>query len=150
MDEPGPGVPQRLRGLPSWQLNRAALRANRLTGERLAAAGLRKHHYAVLVSLDEQGAASQAALGERLSIDRSDIVGTLTELERTGLVSRAQDERDRRRNVVSLTSSGAASLARLSAEIDAAQDELLAPLTEKERRKLRKLLARVTEPSSGG
>jgi DNA-binding MarR family transcriptional regulator len=111
----------------------------------LSAAGMRKYHFAVLVSLDEQGAASQAALGERLSIDRSDMVATLGVLERAGHVARVRDERDRRRNVVQLTPAGAHALARLTAEIDAVQDELLAPLSDKERRKLRKLLARVID-----
>jgi MarR family transcriptional regulator, lower aerobic nicotinate degradation pathway regulator len=145
VDEVGAEVPKRLRRLPSWQLNRAALRANRLTGEVLAAAGMRKHHFAVLVSLDEQGPASQAVLSERLAIDRSDMVATLGTLEQAGHVARARDERDRRRNVVKLTPTGARTLARLAAAIDAAQDELLAPLSDKERRRLRKLLARVIE-----
>ncbi len=141
-------APRRLRRLPSWQLSQAALRANRLTGERLAAAGLRKHHFAVLVSLDEQGPASQAALGQRLSIDRSDMVATLGVLEQVVLVARVRDEHDRRQNVVRLTPAGTRALAQLETEMDAAQDELLAPLSDKERRKLRKLLARVVEPGA--
>src|SRR6185436_7305474 len=118
MAEVGANVPRRLRRQPSWQLNRAALRANRLTGAVLAAAGMRKYHFAVLVSLDEQGAASQAALGERLSIDPSDMVATLGTLERAGHVARVRDERDRRRNVVQLTPAGARALAQLAAQID--------------------------------
>jgi DNA-binding MarR family transcriptional regulator len=109
---------------------------------------MRKHHFAVLVSLDEQGPASQAALSERLAIDRSDMVATLGALEQAGHVARARDERDRRRNVVKLTPVGARALARLAAGIDAAQDQLLAPLDDKERRRLRKLLARVIEPGA--
>lgn len=138
-------TPRRLRKLPSWLLNRAALHANRLTGERLAAAGMRKHHFAVLVSLEQQGEASQAALGERLSIDRSDMVATLDELEQASLIARTRDERDRRRNVVRLTRAGARVLDRLAGEIDAAQAELLAPLSAAERRQLRALLTRVVD-----
>ena len=65
--------------------------------EALAEAGVRKHHFKVLVALDEQGATSQAALGRRLWIDRSDLHVVLNDLEGDGLVARVRDEQDRRR-----------------------------------------------------
>ena len=107
---------------------------------------MRKAHFTVLVALDEHGSASQAELGRRLWIDRSDMVAVLNDLEAAGYVERARDERDRRRNVVALTPSGIDALARLNARADAAQDALLAPLSAPERRELQRLLTRVTEP----
>lgn len=137
--------PRRLRRLPSFLLNQAALNANRIVAEGFAAEGVRRPHFAVLVALDEDGPASQAELGRRLSIDRSDMVAVLDDLEREGLVARARDERDRRRNVVRLTKAGARALGRLGEQVENAQKELLAPLSARERRELERLLTRVIE-----
>ncbi len=68
------------------------------------------------------------------------MVAVLNDLESAGYVERERDERDRRRNVVALTPSGAEALARLNARADAAQDALLAALSEDERRELERLL----------
>lgn len=145
MDEQAYEPPQRLRTLPSWLLNRAALRANRIVADGFAAAGARRAHFTVLVALDERGPASQAELGRRLGIDRSDMAAVAAELERDGFVARSRDERDRRRNVVRLTAAGDAALRRLGARVEAAQEELLAPLSVEERRELERLLTRVVE-----
>ena len=99
----------------------------------------------VLTSLAEQGPASQAELGRRLWIDRSDLDAILNELESTGRVARVRDETDRRRNVVALTRAGRAALARLDKRVDAAQEELLAPLPAADRRELRRLLERLVQ-----
>ncbi|HEY7622047.1 MAG TPA: MarR family winged helix-turn-helix transcriptional regulator [Solirubrobacteraceae bacterium] len=136
-------APSRLRGLPSWLLNQAALRANRLVSEGFEAEGMRRHHFSVLVALDEGGPASQAALGRRLGIDRSDMVAVINDLGRDGLVARAQDDRDRRRNVIRATPAGQRALKRLDKRVDAAQAALLEPLSATERRTLERLLARV-------
>jgi DNA-binding MarR family transcriptional regulator len=133
--------PQRLAGLPSWLLGQAALHGDRLVGQALAQDGVRKHHFRVLVTLDEDGSGSQAEIGRRLSIDRSDLHAVLNDLERDGLVRRVRDEHDRRRNVVELTAAGAAMLKRLAARVDGAQDALLQPLDADERAELRRLLA---------
>jgi MarR family transcriptional regulator, lower aerobic nicotinate degradation pathway regulator len=144
-NEAEPRAPRRLSELPSWLLNQSALHANRLVGEGLATAGVRRYHFTVLVALDDQGPASQAALGRRLSIDRSDMVAVVNDLERDGLVSRTRDERDRRRNLIRLTPAGAKALKRLDAGVQDAQDSLLQPLSAGERRQLGRLLARLVE-----
>lgn len=135
--------PLRLRRLPSWLAAQVARRAQRLVEEALAQEGARRPHFVVLTSLAEQGRASQATLGRRLWIDRSDLHAILNDLERDGLVARVRDETDRRRNVVALTRAGTARLKRLDKRVDAAQDALLAPLAAAERRELRRLLERV-------
>ena len=116
--------PLRLTQLPSWLLSEAARRGHQLVSEGFAEEGVRKAHFTVLVALDEHGPASQAELGRRLWIDRSDMVAVLNDLEAAGYVERERDERDRRRNVVALTPSGAEALVRLNARADAAQDAL--------------------------
>lgn len=135
--------PERLRSLPSWLAGQVALRAERLVSETLAEAGVRRHHFTVLTALAEQGATSQAELGRRLWLDRSDLHAVLGDLERAGLVARVRDEADRRRNLVGLTPAGTDALGRLDARVEAAQDVLLAPLSAQERASLVALLARV-------
>jgi DNA-binding MarR family transcriptional regulator len=137
--------PARLTRLPSWLLSQAALAGHRAVNEQLAAAGMRRHHFTILVALEEDGPASQADLGRRLWMDRSDMAAAVAELEGEGLVSRRRDERDRRRNVVAITPAGRARLARLAERVDAAQRLLLEPLTDAERRELVGLLRRVVE-----
>jgi DNA-binding MarR family transcriptional regulator len=136
---------RRVRALPSWLVNQAALQAQRLVGE----AGVRRQPFAVLAALEESGAASQAELGRRVWIDRSDLHAVLNELEGDGLVARERDERDRRRNLVRLTSAGAERLNDLQARAEAAQDALLQPLSPEERDALLRLLTRIVEQRRG-
>ncbi|HEY2594365.1 MAG TPA: MarR family winged helix-turn-helix transcriptional regulator, partial [Chloroflexota bacterium] len=134
--------PRRLQRLPSWLAGQVARKAELLVGDALAHEGARRPHFAVLTSLAEQGAASQAALGRRLWIDRSDLHAILAELERGGLVARVRDAADRRRNVVTITAAGSAMLSRLDHRIESAQRALLAPLSAGERSELVRLLER--------
>jgi DNA-binding MarR family transcriptional regulator len=138
-------APRSLSRLPSWLVNNLAMHANRLVSEALAEDGVRKHHLAVLAALEEQGSTSQAALGRRLWIDRSDLHAVLNDLERDGLIARVRDQDDRRRNLVGLTSAGASALKRLNARVEAAQDALLQPLSDDDRRELHRLLTRLVE-----
>jgi MarR family transcriptional regulator, lower aerobic nicotinate degradation pathway regulator len=137
--------PERLRQLPTWLTAQVAAKGRRLVNASLVQEGARRQHFTVLASLSEQGPASQAELGRRLSIDRSDLHALLAELESGGLVARVRDERDRRRNVVTVTRAGRGALARLGKRIDAAQDALLEPLSTGERRELNRLLQKVLE-----
>lgn len=143
-------APARLWALPSWLLSRSALRASRMVEERLAAAGVKRKHFAVLVTLEDAGPTSQADLGRRLAIDRSDLHAIVAELEREGLIDRRRDPEDGRRNLVRLTRKGRGALARLERRIAQAQDDLLAPLDEAERRRLTELLQRVVEHHAAG
>jgi DNA-binding MarR family transcriptional regulator len=133
--------PRRLEQLPSWLASEVAKKAARLVGEALARDGVRRQHFTVLTALAEQGAISQAALGRRLAIDRSDLHEILGELEPAGLVARVRDDQDRRRNLVEITPAGARALKRLDERVEAAQAALLEPLSARERRELRRLLA---------
>jgi MarR family transcriptional regulator, lower aerobic nicotinate degradation pathway regulator len=138
--------PRRVRELPSWLVNQAALQAQRLVAE----AGVRRHHFAVLAALEEGGAASQAELGRRVWMDRSDLHAILNELEGDGLVARVRDERDRRRNLVRLSPAGAERLQELQRRAEQAQDALLEPLSAEEREELSRLLRRLVDHHRGG
>lgn len=133
-------TPERLAGKPSWLLTQLAVHAHRLASEGFAEAGARGYHYRVLAALDEFGVASQAELGRRCNMDRSDVVAAVTELAGQGHVDRAQDPQDRRRNMVSLTEAGEEQLRRLDRALDQTQEELLGPLAEQDRQTLTRLL----------
>jgi DNA-binding MarR family transcriptional regulator len=137
--------PRRLRQLPSWLAGQVARRAEVLVSDALAHEGVRRQHFTVMTSLVEQGPASQATLGRRLWIDRSDLNAILNELEHDGLISRVRDERDRRRNVVELTPRGRDALKRLDTRVDAAQRALLEPLSVTDRDELVRLLGQLAD-----
>src|ERR1700688_451135 len=106
-------VPKRLQALPSRLLNLAAGYAQRQVSERLATLDSRKWHYATLAALEEFGPDSQSGLSDRTGISRSDLVPTINELTARGLVVRAPDPADRRRNAITLTDEGRRHLERL-------------------------------------
>ena len=133
-------VPERLRGLPSRLLNLAAGYAQRLVGDRLATLDSRKWHYATLAALEEFGPDSQSGLSDRTGIYRSDLVATINDLTARGLVVRAHDPADRRRNAITLTDEGRRHLKQLDLLIADAEAELLAPLSEADRADLTRIL----------
>jgi DNA-binding MarR family transcriptional regulator len=145
-----PNPPRRLWELPSWLVSQVAHQAQRLVGDALAVSGARRQHFTVLVALEEDGASSQAGLGRRLGIDRSDLHAVLNDLERDGFVVRVPDTLDRRRNAVELTSAGAGALEELQTKVSGAQNALLAPLSVDERSELIRLLTVLVEHQTAG
>lgn len=136
--------PARLWRLPSWLLNQVARSGNRLVSQHLGDLE-RRGPYAVLSGLDEGGPTSQADLVRLTSIDRSDMVAILNQLEHENLAIRQPDAADRRRNSISITSEGRRHLAELDRQVEAAQAALLEPLTPAERIQLMGLLRRILE-----
>jgi DNA-binding MarR family transcriptional regulator len=125
-------------------LSRANARSQGLLAAAFAAEGVRGYHFRLLAALEQYGPASQADLGRRSGIDRSDVVATLNDLVDRKLARREPDQADRRRNVVTLTTRGAQALERLDAVLGDVQDMVLAPLTANERKTLVRLLAKLT------
>jgi MarR family transcriptional regulator, lower aerobic nicotinate degradation pathway regulator len=143
-------TPARLRDKPSWLMTQTAMHAHRLVSEGLAAADARGYHYRLLAALEEFGPASQAALGRRTGIDRSYVVEAVNELADRGLVERARDPEDRRRNIITITPAGVRQLRRLDEVVAGIQDELLVSLSADERDELARLLRKVLEHHAGG
>ena len=142
-------TPARLAAKPTWLISQTAAHAHRLLSGTFAAADARGYHYRLLAALQEFGPASQASLGRRSGIDRSDVVAALNELGGRGLVQRTPDPADHRRNIVTITPAGAACLQRLEGLVAGVQDELLAPLSRPERDQLTRLLTRVLAHHTG-
>jgi DNA-binding MarR family transcriptional regulator len=140
--------PHRLWQRTSWLLSHAAGRAYRLV-VREAGGATARTRYGFLAALEEFGAISQAELSRRLGVDPKEVVGALRNLEADGLIARAPDERDPRRNAVSITPGGRKALRQLDRALDAAHEKLLAPLSPKERGQLDRLLQRLVEHHFG-
>jgi DNA-binding MarR family transcriptional regulator len=141
----GDARPARLMEKPSWLISEVSLLAHRLLTEKLATVGSRGYHYRLLAALQEFGPASQAMLGRRTAMDRSDVVAAVNELADRGLADRSPDPADGRRNVITITPAGTAHLRRLEKLLAEIQDELLAPLSPADRRQLIHLLTRILE-----
>ena len=145
MDTAATPTPARLRALPSWLINQAAIAANRRTDRALADTGSRRYDFAMLAALDEVGPSSQADLGRCTGIDRSDVVAAINAMVDRGFVDRSPDPADGRRNVVTLTPAGSEHLKRVSGLLADAQSELLHALSADESKTLVELLRRVVD-----
>jgi DNA-binding MarR family transcriptional regulator len=120
-------------------------RLARTAGESaLAGLGLRPRHLRTLTVLRDGGELTQRALAATLSMDRTNLVGLLNELEADGLVERRRSAADRRRHMVAITDAGAERLAEAERVLTGVEDEVLSALDATERDTLYALLARVS------
>jgi MarR family transcriptional regulator, lower aerobic nicotinate degradation pathway regulator len=134
--------------MPSWLISRLYAHSHRLLADGFASAGFRGYHFRLLASLQEFGPASQADLGRRTGIDRSDVVAALNELEDRGLIERSADPDDRRRNVITITAAGRKELRALRKVLAGIQEKLLAPLSAADQATFKRLMARVLDDDS--
>src|SRR5712692_7635383 len=95
--------------------------------------GLRPRHLIALKLLSEQGPASQQGLADALSLDPSNVVGLLNELEERGLITRRRDRADRRRHIVEVSPMSEVELALAYARLRDVEDDLLSVLSPAER-----------------
>jgi DNA-binding MarR family transcriptional regulator len=125
--------PDRLSSKPSYLTTQLARHVQRMVTDAFEEVGARGYHYRLLATLDEVGPTSQAELGRRADMDRSDVVAAVNELVAAGQVERAPDPADARRNVISLTPAGRRQLRRLDRALDRTQERFLEPLTARDR-----------------
>ena len=118
-------------------------RVGRHAGEEtLAPGGLRPRYLIALRLLSEQGPANQQGLADSLSLDPSNVVGLLNELEERELVTRRRDPVDRRRHIVELSVLGGSELCLAYARLRLVEDDLFSALSAEERATLYDLLVR--------
>jgi DNA-binding MarR family transcriptional regulator len=118
------------------------------TAEVVSASGLTPLQYGALVHLSRQtGKASleQNTFAERLNVDRNTASLVVEQLAKNGLVAREIDSADRRVRLLSLTPQGEKLYARLRPAFIAANEQILAPISARERKLLTDLLIRVIE-----
>lgn len=109
---------------------------------------LRPRHLIALKLLSEQAPIGQQSLAEALSLDPSNVVGLLNELEERELITRRRDPADRRRHIVEISTRGADELAQASSRLAEVEDRLFAALTPDERHTLHDLLTRAVGATS--
>jgi DNA-binding MarR family transcriptional regulator len=117
-------------------------RVGRRSADTCVSGCLRARHLIALRLLGERGPMSQHAVGTALSLDPSNVVGLLNELEERGLITRRRDPADRRRHIVELSAAGSGELTQAYGMLGQVEDELFKSLTGPERAALHGLLAR--------
>ncbi|MEU7611504.1 MarR family transcriptional regulator [Micromonospora sp. NPDC049204] len=138
---PADGPPDLL-FLLSWASH--ALQTEHAAG--LAELGISPRAHYVLAQA-RTGELTQREIGERCGVDKTTMVVTLDQLERTGLAERRPAPTDRRARLVVVTPAGEQVLQRAQQVVRRIQDDLLATLPEQDREAfLRALLALVSGP----
>jgi DNA-binding MarR family transcriptional regulator len=105
--------------------------------------GLSIKHFGALSVIADEGPLSQQLLGERMAVDRTTMVALIDDLERAGMVTRHRNPSDRRAYALEATDAGRAWERRALTALLEAQDEILAPLDDAERKQLTALLQRL-------
>ena len=98
---------------------------------------------------DPAQAPTQKELADRLHIAPPTIAASLKALERDGYVARAADERDARRNRVSLTEKGRGAVQLCTESFRAVDERMLLGFTPEEARQLGGFLARMVKNLGG-
>jgi MarR family transcriptional regulator, lower aerobic nicotinate degradation pathway regulator len=138
-------LPPALTHWPGYLLTFIAEHATERFEAAVAEHGIRSKHASVLVVVDAEGPMSQRALGRRLRIDKSPMVGLVDDLERLGLAERRRDDADRRVQAIHLTAKGRTVLARVTEIADAENARTFDVLDDAERQLLHDLLLRIAE-----
>lgn len=124
------------------------------TERQLCDAGFSLRTHWILECITHDARPSQQDVSNALSIDRSDMVRIIDDLEDRGLLTRTRDKKDRRRHTLALTDTGDAARSLCRGIVDDALVTVLAPLSRKERATLqqltRKALATVAPVSAKG
>jgi DNA-binding MarR family transcriptional regulator len=103
--------------------------------------------FQVLSIVSSEDCHSQAAIAERLGLDRTTITYLLDNLQKHRLVSRRPDPRDRRARQVILTATGIKTLTKLADEAARVEEHVLGGLSAADAATLRVLLTRAARAS---
>lgn len=118
--------------------------SNAKANAALADLGLKVRSYSVLNLAASDLQPTQRELAQMLSLDPSQIVSLVDDLEANGLILREQDPRDRRQKVISATPDGIKLLKEARKRTQQAQAESLAPLSPEEQVVFRELMVRLS------
>jgi DNA-binding MarR family transcriptional regulator len=128
---------------PAFLLSQVGAHASARFAERLEPIGLKPPHVGILMMIQQADGLSQQALGEKLGIFPSRLVGVLDELQQRGLVERRDNPRDRRSYALHLTDAGREILDQIDVIGQSHQESLCAALDVAERAQLAALLGRI-------
>jgi DNA-binding MarR family transcriptional regulator len=120
-------------------------RVGRRSADTYLSGCLRPRHLIALRVIGEYGPMTQHAVGVALSLDPSNVVGLLNELEERELITRRRDPADRRRHIVELSPAGSGEVTQTFDKLAEVEDDLFRGLTGAERATLYELLARTVD-----
>jgi len=143
-----PSLPASLTHWPGYLMTFIAERGSERFEREMATEGIRTRHAALLVVIDAEGPMSQRALGRRLRIDKSPMVGLIDDLERLGLAERRRGRSDRRVQDIHLTERGREVVGRVVDVADAQNERTFGVLDDEQREQLHWLLLQVAEATA--
>ncbi len=111
-----------------------------LNNKALADYGLRERSFSVLTLACSGLEPTQRELADFLSLDPSQVVSLVDDLEHRGLVKRAQGKQDRRAKIIVSTTEGRRIHNKARAALEVCEETQLAALSEEENVQLRALL----------
>lgn len=133
-----PELPSTLAKSPHFQVERVRRHTKDEVERALATHDSTMREYWILTCVDGEPM-SQRQLSELLTIDASDMVRLIDNLENNNWVTRERDPKDRRRQIVAATKKGTKVLAKLAADVAEAEDRALEASSNKQLKSLRKL-----------
>ena len=125
-------------------LRRAHQRATAIFLERLSGVGLTPTQFAALAKLADEGELSQNYLGRLTAMDPATIQGVTRRLKGRELITGRADPKDGRRKLLRLSAKGVRLTKSVIPKSFAVTEEVLVPLSEKERRQFLRLLKRLS------
>lgn len=143
--------------LPSLQSQRRALALSAAPGHlirrgeqlyglhwaRRVGSTLTSSQYDLLSALAWNSPIDQGSAGDLASLDKSSTADVIARLSRRGLVASMPDQQDRRRKLVALTAEASAILKEVTPSVELVQQDITAPLREREAKRLVDLLRAV-------
>lgn len=109
----------------------------------LARHGISMWAYIVLSSLRRSPVRTQAALAASIGADKTRMIPVLDDLQQRGLIEREPDPSDRRVRLLELTEEGARVQRAIQADIRVGEAELLASLSDEDRRVFLRVLGSI-------
>lgn len=111
--------------------------------------GISMWGYVVLNALDGSPMRTQAALAEAIGADKSRIIPTLDDLQRSGYIERQPDPEDRRVRLLAITADGRRIKDAVQAEIQRGEERWLGELDAADRRTFLRVLQHLTRGEFG-
>src|SRR5262249_46758337 len=118
---------------------------NRLHGRALQPFGLSTEQAHLLLVLWTWGPMTMTELGREVALSSGTLSTAIDRMETAGLVMRVADPEDRRAVRIEPAAWAKEQRAKLMSTLEAKQEEMLAPLSTKEREQLHELLTRILD-----
>jgi MarR family 2-MHQ and catechol resistance regulon transcriptional repressor len=131
------------------KMHRINMRIDRATARIAAGHGLTLTQFGVLEALYHSGDMTVGEVRDRILSSDGTIPVVVRNLEGRGLITRREDERDRRRHILSLTDDGRALIAKVYPENERMIKRQMSVWTAEDKRRLSGLLRKFDTRTSG-